>query len=174
VKNYEFDLKKARDLLTKAGFPNGFDLELWTGRDRTIVEAIAQMWGRAGVRVRIRNVPNAALTKALQEKQVAAYFTTYGSFGIPDAGALMPDRLGRGYNSAMHGNVELEEAILAAQGTFDQNARKTHFRRAVEIMADNAYWVPVFEYTQNFLMSPELAYEQSPDGMPRLFLARWK
>lgn len=174
VTNHEFNLQKAKDLLAKAGYPNGFDIELWTGRDRTIVEAIAQMWGRAGVRVRVRNVPNAALTKALQEKQVAAYFTTYGSFGIPDAGALLPDRLGRGYNSAMHGNVELEDAIIAAQGTFDQEARKKHFRRAVEIMADNAYWVPVFEYTQNFLMSPDLVYEQSPDGMPRLFTARWK
>lgn len=174
VQRYDFNPQRARELLAAAGYPNGFEIELWTGRDRTIVEAIAQMWGRVGVRVRVRNVPNAALTKALQEKQVAAYFTTYGSFGIPDAGAILPDRLGRGYNSAMHGNVELEDSIIAAQGTFNQADRQKHFRRAVEIMADNAFWVPVFEYTQNFLMSQDVVYAQSADGMPRLFLARWK
>ncbi len=44
----------------------------------------------------------------------------------------------------------------------------------VNYIVDQAYWVPIQEYPLNFLMSNELEYDQSKDGMQRLFMARWK
>jgi peptide/nickel transport system substrate-binding protein len=56
---YEYDTKRARELLTQAGFPNGFDMTLRTytttpGAELQIVaETAASYWRAVGVRVKI-------------------------------------------------------------------------------------------------------------------------
>jgi peptide/nickel transport system substrate-binding protein len=38
---YEFDLAKAKQLMAEAGYPNGFDTELYAFRERKWVDALA-------------------------------------------------------------------------------------------------------------------------------------
>ncbi len=59
--NYQYNPKKARELLAAAGYPNGFDMELewaefqgWTFNE--FVQLVARFFGDVGVRVRLKQL----------------------------------------------------------------------------------------------------------------------
>ncbi|MGL5138164.1 MAG: ABC transporter substrate-binding protein [Beijerinckiaceae bacterium] len=79
LKPTEFDLAGARKLLADAGFPNGFKMKMHgpNGRyvnDTKIIEAVAQMFTRAGIEVEIETIPP------------ANFFTRASTGGKNDAG----------------------------------------------------------------------------------------
>jgi peptide/nickel transport system substrate-binding protein len=174
VKRYPYDPARARALLAQAGYANGFDIELWGARDKPVTEAIVAQWRAVGVRATLRDVPGATLSQARREGKVAVEFSSSGSFGIPDAGALLPDRLGPDSDRNYSGDAALAETILQAVSSNDEQVRKRHFRSALARIAEQAYWVPLYVDSQNFVMTPDLAFTQPGDGMPRLYTARWK
>jgi peptide/nickel transport system substrate-binding protein len=174
VARYDYDPAHARALLREAGYADGFALDVWTARDKDVVEAVAEMWARIGVSARVRYVKQAALTRGLEQNEVGVYFTSYGSFGVPDAGAILPDRFGADYRSAMHGDAQVDDAIAAALATYDPDIRRDRFAEALRRITAQAYTAPLFEFPQNFLVSPDVDYVQPADGLPRLFLLRWR
>ena len=59
--NYEYNAKKAKELLAAAGYPNGFDMELewaefqgWTFSE--FVQLVARFFGDVGVRVKLKQL----------------------------------------------------------------------------------------------------------------------
>lgn len=174
VPNYAYDTGRARALLAQAGFPNGFDIELWAARDRPVVEVIAANLRSAGIRAQVRFVPGPTMAQARREGRVAIEFSSSGSFGIPDAGALLPDRLGIGSNRNFSGDETLGKLIDAAQSSYEPKERQKQFSAALKRIGEQAYWAPLYVDSQNFLMAPDLVFTQPNDGMPRLYLARWK
>ena len=69
---------------------------------------------------------------------------------------------------------ELEEVVLAAEQTNDPDTRKELYSKALGRIADQAYWAPLFSYSANYLVSPDLNFPLDPDGLPRLQNASWK
>jgi len=171
---YEYDPNKARALLTEAGYAQGFEIEFWAALNRPAVEAITAQLGAVGIRATLRYVQGATLTQARREQKIAMEFASSGSFGIPDAGAILVDRMGPNSPRNYSGDDALGRTIMAAVSTYDRQERLMHFADAVRRMTDQAYWVPLWTESQNFLMSPDLVYEQPGDGMPRLYMARWR
>ncbi|MGE0724507.1 MAG: ABC transporter substrate-binding protein [Alphaproteobacteria bacterium] len=170
--HYAYDPTKARALLAEAGATD-VAFEFWTERDRPLVEAILAQWNAVGVKSTMRFVQAANISQARRDGKIAAEFASAGSFGIPDAGAIIPDRLGpTGRNFT--GDEELKKTVVAAVSTYDEAERKQHFSAAIRLATENAYWVPLWTDGQIFVMSPELEYTQPPDGMQRLYFARWR
>jgi peptide/nickel transport system substrate-binding protein len=174
VVKYNYDTNKAKALLAEAGFASGFDIELWAARDRPVAEVIVSQLRRAGIRAQLRYVVGPTLTQARREGKVAMEMASTGSFGIPDAGALLPDRLGPGSQRNYSGDEELGKTILASVSTTSTVERRKHFSTALKRIADQAYWLPLYVDSQNFLLSNDLIFTQPGDGMPRLYSARWK
>jgi peptide/nickel transport system substrate-binding protein len=171
---YAYDPAKAKALIAEAGYPDGFDLELWSATHRPVCEAIVAFWKAVGVRATLRMVQGPTLTQSRRENRIAAEFASSGSFGIPDAGAILPDRLGPGSQRNFSGDKEMSALVLKAVSTVDPDERKAHFSAAIRIITAEAYWAPLFTDGQSFVMSKDLVYEQAEDGMQRLFLARWR
>jgi peptide/nickel transport system substrate-binding protein len=174
VPRYAWDSARARALLAQAGYANGLDMELWASRDRPIAEVLAANLRSAGVRCQLRYVPGPTLAQARREGKVALEMSSSGSFGIADVGALLPDRLGLGSNRNYSGDEELGRMIQSAQGSFDAKERLRHFAAALKRIGEQAYWVPLYVDSQNFLLHPDLQFTQPADGMPRLFAVRWR
>jgi peptide/nickel transport system substrate-binding protein len=174
VPRYTYDSSRARTLLAQAGYPNGLDIELWASRDRPIAEVLVANLRMAGIRAQLRYVPGPTLAQARREGKVALEMASSGSFGIPDVGALLPDRLGLGSNRNFSGDDELGKMIGNAQATFDPLERRRRFAAALKRIGEQAYWVPLYVDSQNFLLHPDLQFTQPSDGMPRLWMARWR
>ena len=174
VARYAYDSKRARALLAQAGYAQGFEIDLWAARDRPVVEVITAQLRAAGIRAQLRYVQGPTLSQARREGKVAIEFTSSGSFGIPDVGALLPDRLGPGSDRNASGDDELGQMIVGAGSTYNEAERKRRFSAVLQRIAEQAYWVPLYVDSQNFLVANGLQYTQAADGMPRLYSARWR
>ncbi|WP_439687128.1 ABC transporter substrate-binding protein [Cupriavidus oxalaticus] len=174
VAKYSYNLAKAKQLLTEAGYPNGLQFDLWASREKETLEAVVAMWRKAGINANLRVAKSPAVVKARDENQISAYFENNGSLGVADAGALLPNMFGKGSPSDFHHDQRLYSSLEQFLSTTDVAARKQIGHEVVSRILDQAYWVPLFEFTQNFVLAPDLSFPQAADGMPRLYLAKWK
>ncbi len=174
VARYEFDPDRARALLAEAGYADGFPLELWSYRDRAIAEAVVSDLTDIGIDVSLRHVELASLNEARANRDIEAYFGTWGSGGTPDAAAILRVHFNDTSDRNMSNNPEVTELVLAAEVTGDMEERRRLYSEALSIISDQAYWVPMVSYAQNFLVSSEVDFPVYPDGLPRLYRAGWK
>jgi peptide/nickel transport system substrate-binding protein len=108
-----FDLAGARKLLADAGFPNGFKMKMHgpNGRyvnDTKIIEAVAQMFTRAGIDTEIETVPP------------ANFFTRASSGGKNDAGETGFPEFSFILVGWGAGTGETSGSLRALLGTFDR------------------------------------------------------
>ena len=68
----------------------------------------------------------------------------------------------------------LSRTVLAAERTIDPEQRRRLYRQALDRIAEQAYWVPLFSYSQNYLLTPALSLPVPDDGVPRLWQATWR
>lgn len=75
------DLVAARSLLTEAGLPQGFGLNLFCSPNRTprICQAIAAAWTRIGIRTSVEVVPQATFLTRRNRREYGAFVTVFGS-----------------------------------------------------------------------------------------------
>ncbi len=171
---YDYNPQKAKALLAEAGYPNGFTLELWGARDKSVLEAISHFWDQVGVKTTLRYVKAPTVTKAYREGQALAYYGSKGSFSIPDAGAVMTEMFAGESNEAFHGDKEVADLVVATMSTLDPKARADQFRRLVRRVSEQAYWVPTYVYSEEYMASNDIEFPVWEDGMQRLFQVRWK
>lgn len=175
VTRYPYDPAKARQLLAAAGYPNGFKLIVWSDRDRPVMEAVVNQLQQVGIKAELRYVKQATLGKAQLQNEVAFFYGSTGSGAIPHTSAIVPSYFGDRADELPYVRDEvLNEIVRKAVSTYDPDTQKRYFVQALERIAEQAYLVPMYEYPQNFLLSKELNFEPSKDGMPRLFRTSWK
>jgi peptide/nickel transport system substrate-binding protein len=83
-KREQVDLKEARGLLAEAGFPEGFEFTLDCPNNRyvndeEICQALAGMWSRVGVKVRVNAMPFSNLIPRLEKFDSSAYLLGWGA-----------------------------------------------------------------------------------------------
>jgi peptide/nickel transport system substrate-binding protein len=79
-----FDLDGARRLLAEAGFPRGFTVQVNGPNDRyvndeQVVQAIAQMWTRAGLEARVEVMPASVFFTRAGRREFSAFLIGFGS-----------------------------------------------------------------------------------------------
>ncbi|TNB47595.1 ABC transporter substrate-binding protein [Martelella lutilitoris] len=174
VTDYPYDPEKAKELLAEAGYPDGFPLEIWAYRDKPAAEAIAADLEAIGIDVDLRYVKLASLNQARADQNIPAYFGTWGSGGTADTAAIARIHFSMDTDRNLSGDEALAETVLAAEQTVDQEKRKELYSEALGKIADEAYWAPLFTYSANYLVSPDLEFPLDPDGLPRLQNSSWK
>jgi len=174
IKNYEYNPQRARALLAEAGYPSGIEVEFWAARERPVMEAIANQLTQAGIKTNLRYVKGPTLSKALKDGQVVFYYGSSGSFSVPDAGAVMGDKFEPQSDENYTGNPEVGKTVSAALTSYDPKVRRESFRKAIQLITENAYWAPVYYYSEEYLVSKEAQFDAPRDGMQRLYLIRWR
>ena len=174
IQDYPYDPEVGRQLLAEAGYPEGFPLDLWAYRDRSIAEAVAADLEAIGIDVNLRYVQLASLDQARANQEIPAYIGTWGSGGTADTALIANVHFNATTDRNLSGDEKLTELVLAAEATSDQDERRRLYTEALTIIADEAYWVPLVTYSVNYLINSELNFPLNADGLPRLYSASWK
>lgn len=174
VQDYPYNPEKAKELLAEAGYPDGFPLEIWAYRDKAVAEAVAADLTAVGIDVNLRYVKLGSLNQARASQDIPAYIGTWGSGGTADTAAIARIHFANDTDRNLSGDEALADVVLAAEQTADQEKRVKIYTEALTTIADQAYWAPLFTYSANYLVSPDLDFPLYPDGLPRLQNSSWK
>ncbi len=147
-----YDVAQARKLLAEAGYGAGFQLTLHGPNDRYVndrqlVEAIAQMWTRVGVKTTVSTAPASMFFAGASRDEYTADLTGWA----PDNGdassplvqiiaSVNPDK-GRGAipKPSHYGTPEIDRIIEQSLTVFDTEQREALYVEATRLgMADHA------------------------------------
>jgi peptide/nickel transport system substrate-binding protein len=175
---YPYDPERAMQLLTEAGFPNGFSTTLDTpiGRylqDVEVSQAIAGMLGEVGVQVEVRQAEfNEYFDRWLAEDIEGLYFlgngaTTLDADGVMD-GHFDSERRGLYYNSP-----ESDEMIHAALQEFDPARREALYHELMAYLHDQAPWIFLYVQEDIYGTAANLVWAPRPDETLNVWSMSW-
>lgn len=173
VRKYPYDPEEARRLLAKAGYPDGFEFDLWAYRERQVAEAIAADLAKVGIRARLRFVTLTTLNQARKNRRVPAFFASWESGSTADTATIAETHWALKSDRNFSNDAEVAQQMEAAAKTIDPEERKHLYSAALKRIAEQAYWIPLYTFSQNYLLSHDLKFPVPKDGLPRLFRAHW-
>jgi len=155
IKDYPYDPAKAKELLAQAGYPNGFEVELWylpvtrpyNPDGKRMAEMIQADWDKVGVKTKLLTYEWAEYRKRAKggEHQVVM-FGWSGDNGDPDnffVPLLGCEAVKGGGNNARWCNKAFEDLIVKAAQTPKQADRAKLYEQAQVIFKEEAPWITV-------------------------------
>jgi peptide/nickel transport system substrate-binding protein len=154
IEDYPFDLEKAKQLLAEAGYPDGFEIELWAmpvprpymPDGQKVAEAIKSNFEKIGVKAKIVTFEWGTYLEKVAAGEADAFMLGWtGDNGDPDNFLyvlLDKDNIGTN-NYSYYSNDELHEILIQAQSEPDENVRNELYKKAQEIIKEDAPWIPL-------------------------------
>jgi peptide/nickel transport system substrate-binding protein len=172
-KVYPYDPEKARELMAQAGYPNGFDMELWTARFPgapelpEVAEATATMWKEIGVRVKIVESEFANLRERYRSSAWTGNqawtmrISTDPSFRLIDGLHTSPG-VGAGVVHAFE-DPFIDERWARYLNSSDPEERRQLLREMADFIYDNYASVPILWLSGLAGIDPEVVVEYKCD-----------
>jgi peptide/nickel transport system substrate-binding protein len=149
VVRYEYDPERARQLLTEAGYPDGFEVTLLTTQLEPwpLVSPILQFYlEEVGIRVDYRQLEHG--TYGAERNNANYDMVVLTVTGPPDPDTWMQlvhsDNVPPGNNVSFYANQEVDLLIEQATATVDPAARADLYRQVQEQALEDAALVPIF------------------------------
>lgn len=153
---YEYNPEKAKQLLTEAGYPNGFEGNLfyvsgrWGGDDQ-VTQAMQAYWAAIGVKIKLQKVDTAGLDEMLsRDPDTMAGWTTqqirtstyidYHLYRLFNSEAASM----KGFQRSGFNDPKVDELLAKGRATFDLKERATYYADAQKLIWDDAAFVWVF------------------------------
>ena len=162
IEEYPYDPEKAKELLTEAGYPDGFEVTLYVMPlsrpymfdPPKIAEAIQSYLAAVGIKVEFYQIDwGSYLQETRDGKHQMCLLGWVGDNGDPDnfMNVYNADRasIGTAQNRAFYINDKVQELLSAALATYDDEKRATYYKKIQEMIHDDAAWVYLFHSTQN-------------------------
>lgn len=175
VKDYDYNPEKAKELLKKAGYPNGFTTEIWAmpvsrpynPNARRMAEIIQADWAKVGVNAKIVSYEwGEYLQRMKNGEDPTGLMGWTGDNGDPDnflATLLSCAAKDQGSNYAKFCYAPFDKLIREAAETSDHAKRVALYQQAQEIFKEQAPWVtiahsttylPVRKEVKNYVVNP--------------------
>ena len=153
-KRYPMDLNAAKKLLAEAGYPNGFTVTMDCPNDRylndeKICVALASMWSKIGVTVKIAAIPKANYFPKVQKLDTSMYLLGWGGSTTDAMFTLKPvlhSRNDKGAGEYNWGNYKIaafDDLIDKAEGEMDLKARQGMIIKAMQMHHDEVLHIPL-------------------------------
>lgn len=171
LKGYEYNVAKAKELLAKAGYPNGFEAEILCTDNKSwglpAVEATMQYLSAVGIKLKPMLMDGNAMTDKLRRGDFTSYMYSVGSETHPLAYVYYRFHSKNATGNFMkYSNPAVDKLLDEAMATssFDEQVKKV--QEAEKIIVEDAPWF-FFNYNKAVVMyQPWLkGLKQTPNDM---------
>lgn len=177
-----YDLKAAKEMLTEAGYPNGFGLTIYTSSDRfsgdlQIGQAMGQMFAQGGIKVTgVQAQPYNVYAPAATQQKFSVFVFTYGTLtptsSIALRAVLMTNDSAAGtgpLNRTRYSNAAFDTKMKEAMVEFDQTKRSQLLADATKIAMTDVALIPIYWPVVTWAAKSDIAYvaNRSEDFGPR-------
>lgn len=176
IEGYEYDPEKAKELLAEAGYPDGFEMDLWAmpvprpymPDGAKVAEVIQKNLADIGVTANIVSYEWATYLEKASKGEADAFLLGWtGDNGDADNfiyALLDKDNIGSN-NYTYYENDELHDILIAAQTEVDEDKRNELYAKAQEIVHADAPWVPLAHSTPLLAGSADITgFKAHPTG----------
>jgi glutathione transport system substrate-binding protein len=155
---WPYDLAKAKQLMAEAGYPNGFETELWSAYNHTtaqkVTQVLQQQLQQIGIRTKITLLEAGQRVEKVESWQdpatapVRLYYVGWSSSTGEADWALRPLLYGESwppklFNTAYYKNEKVDAAIKAAQLTTNTGEKAKLYDDAQRQIWADAPWAPL-------------------------------
>lgn len=159
TENFDENLKKAKELLADAGYPDGKGLPKITyttndaGYHKVVAEYLQKAWGELGIDVDVEIVEWASFTPMRRNGDYMSSRNGWvGDYSDP-SNILELFTTDNGNNDGKYSSAEFDAAIEKSRTTTDKAERSAALHEAEQILMDDAACIPVAYYNDFYLMS---------------------
>lgn len=153
-KRHPYDVAAAKKLLADAGYPKGFGVTLHCPNDRyvndeKICTALAGMWARIGVNVKVDAMPKAQYFARTPKNEFSLMMQGWGDANRDAMFTLKPlyhSKDGKGFGDTNYGNfknAELDALIQQINSEMDLKKRQDLINKSVEILQREVLVIPL-------------------------------
>jgi peptide/nickel transport system substrate-binding protein len=155
---HAYDVAKARQLLTEAGYPNGFDAgDLWCdGSSTTYAEPVLNYLVAVGIRARMRPLERAAFLKEASEKKLKNL--VWGLSGIFGNAATRMEPFVVSTGAYAYGGYPDIDGLFREQATeHDPRKREATLRKIQQLIHDKSMVLPIWQLAMIQAYGPGVA-----------------
>ncbi len=175
LKPYPYDPERARKLLAEAGVGGGFDVTLYAGsgtmvNDKQLLEVIADMWSKVGVRARVEMMEMAARQKMNNDRTVPPHglMLINPQSTLLDADGSMwrlfhPNGFGGKYWVGSQPGQRFHDVMEQARYTLDPKKRKGLYTEATRIIHEDKPWLELFQEVVIYGVSKRVSFKPRAD-----------
>jgi peptide/nickel transport system substrate-binding protein len=170
-----YDPERAKELLTEAGWPEGFGLVIGTPNDRyindaRITQAVAQMLARIGIDTEVDAMTATTFFSRRNDFEFSMYLAGWGSGTGEMSSPLIAlvatpnsEKGMGGTNRGQYSDPELDALIEQALGTVDDAEREKLLQQASKLAIDNYAILPLHFEVTPWAYREGLTYEPRTD-----------
>ena len=157
----EYNPEEAKKLLARAGYPNGFKMEIAANADDSnttsqVYELVQAMLADVGIEAEIKVYDDATWRAKRADGQVGSYLSSWSAdLNDPDNfiySIFAPGNSER--RSFNYYNEQAKEQIINARGIVDEAERVALYQELEKtIVQDDAAWVPLFYKEHSFVVA---------------------
>ena len=161
---YKYDPEKAKKLLSKAGYPNGFKTQMSVLSDRPpYVDAMTQYWRDIGVQVDYRITTLPVVIREMYRKNLQGMVVWVGGRGHDTTAGFNKIYLRGKGTFALHPPDERVEALIDKQQVeFDDKKRARLIHEVTKILWKDAWFIPLIEGVVIKTLRDEWEYDHHP------------
>ena len=146
IEPHAYDPKRAKALLTEAGYPNGFDAGEFTPYPpyTSMGEAIVGYLGAAGIKLRVRTMERAAFLSAYRDKKLKGVFV--GATGSAGNASTRIESIATSRGTVAYGVLPDVEGLFQKQiNEMDRKKREDMLHQIQRILHDRVVFAPIWE-----------------------------
>ncbi len=145
---YTYDPEKAKELLRKAGYPDGFSIKIYITSDQEVldvVEAVQHYLGKVGIDAKITQLEWSAYKEAINRGEPDAFWISWWADYPDPENFLFPlfhsSNWGPGGNRTRFKDEEVDRTIEEAQREMNPEKRYKLYEKAERRIVELAPWV---------------------------------